>query len=88
LAFGYWLLAVGFWLVTDIKKPKAESEQRAANSRQRAANSEQPKANKETIFFTTKTNNMSLLRQLFGPSKKEIWRQLSEKINATFVDGG
>lgn len=31
---------------------------------------------------------MSLLRQLFGPSKKEIWHQLSEKINATFVDGG
>lgn len=31
---------------------------------------------------------MNLLRELFGPSKKEIWRQLSKKINATFVDGG
>ena len=31
---------------------------------------------------------MSLLRRLFGPSKKEIWRQLSEGMNARFVEGG
>ena len=31
---------------------------------------------------------MSVLRTVFGPSQGEIWRQLSEKIGATFVDGG
>jgi hypothetical protein len=31
---------------------------------------------------------MNVLRQLFGPSKEEIWRQLSQEINADFVDGG
>ena len=31
---------------------------------------------------------MGLLRRMFGPSKKEIWRQLSEEMQATFVDGG
>lgn len=31
---------------------------------------------------------MSLLRRMFGPSKKEIWRQLSEETGARFVDGG
>ena len=30
----------------------------------------------------------SVLRRMFGPSKKEIWRQLSEQMHATFVDGG
>ena len=30
---------------------------------------------------------MSILRELFGPSKKEIWRQLSEKIGATYAEG-
>ena len=25
---------------------------------------------------------------MFGPSQKEIWRQLSEEIHATYVDGG
>ena len=29
-----------------------------------------------------------LLRRMFGPSKKEIWRQLSDEMRATFVDGG
>lgn len=28
------------------------------------------------------------LRKLFGPSKKEVWRQLSEEIGAKYVDGG
>ncbi len=28
------------------------------------------------------------LRKLFGPSKKDVWRQLSEEIGAKFVDGG
>jgi len=28
------------------------------------------------------------LRELFGPSKEEIWRQLSAEIGARFVDGG
>jgi hypothetical protein len=27
-------------------------------------------------------------RGLFGPSKKEVWRQLSEEIGAKFVEGG
>lgn len=31
---------------------------------------------------------MSLLRALFGPSKEEIWRQLSTEIGARFNDGG
>ena len=31
---------------------------------------------------------MGLLRQLFGPSKDEIWRQLSAEIGADYVDGG
>ena len=31
---------------------------------------------------------MGYLRRLFGPSKNEIWRQLSEDIGAQFVDGG
>ena len=31
---------------------------------------------------------MGLLRRMFGPSKKEIWRQLSEETQATFVEGG
>ena len=30
---------------------------------------------------------MTRLRALFGPSTKTIWRQLSEDIDATFVDG-
>ena len=30
---------------------------------------------------------MSVLRRMFGPSKKEIWRQLSEAINGRFVEG-
>jgi len=25
---------------------------------------------------------------IFGPSKKEIWKQLSEEINATYIEGG
>jgi hypothetical protein len=28
------------------------------------------------------------LRQLFGPSKEEIWRQLSSEIGAHFIEGG
>ena len=28
------------------------------------------------------------LRQLFGPSKEEIWRQLSTEIGAQYIDGG
>jgi hypothetical protein len=31
---------------------------------------------------------MAMLRRMFGPSQKEIWRQLSEEIHAKFVDGG
>jgi hypothetical protein len=31
---------------------------------------------------------MSILRQIFGPSKAEIWRQLSDRIGGDFVDGG
>jgi hypothetical protein len=29
-----------------------------------------------------------MLRNCFGPSKKEIWRQLSEQIGARYVEGG
>jgi hypothetical protein len=28
------------------------------------------------------------LRKMFGPSKEEIWRQLSDEIGGTYVDGG
>lgn len=31
---------------------------------------------------------MSLLRELFGPSKKEIWKMLSDEIGSEFVEGG
>ena len=31
---------------------------------------------------------MGALRKLFGPSRKEIWRQLSAEIDARYVDGG
>ena len=31
---------------------------------------------------------MTFLREHFGPSKEEIWRQLSEKIGARFIEGG
>jgi hypothetical protein len=31
---------------------------------------------------------MGLLRDLFGPSKDEIWSQLAREINAQFVEGG
>ena len=31
---------------------------------------------------------MGVVRRMFGPSQKEIWRQLSEDIHATYVDGG
>ena len=31
---------------------------------------------------------MGMLRQLFGPSKDEIWRQLAHEIKANYVDGG
>jgi hypothetical protein len=31
---------------------------------------------------------MSVLRRMFGPSKKEIWRQLSADIGARYVEGG
>ena len=34
------------------------------------------------------TEGVSVLRRWFGPSKKEIWRQLSEEINARFIEGG
>jgi len=31
---------------------------------------------------------MGMLKDLFGPSKDEIWRQLSQEINADFIEGG
>jgi len=31
---------------------------------------------------------MAFLREIFGPSKEEIWRQLAEQIQADFVNGG
>ena len=31
---------------------------------------------------------MTMLRTLFGPSKEEIWRQLSAEIDGRYVDGG
>ncbi len=31
---------------------------------------------------------MGFLRQLFGPSREEIWRQLSSEIGAEYVKGG
>jgi len=31
---------------------------------------------------------MSLLRKIFGPSKDEIWKQLSQEIGGEFVEGG
>ncbi len=31
---------------------------------------------------------MGILREIFGPSKKEIWKSLSEQIGSQFIDGG
>ncbi|HKQ76238.1 MAG TPA: DUF3137 domain-containing protein [Blastocatellia bacterium] len=31
---------------------------------------------------------MGMLKDLFGPSKDEIWRQLSQEISADFIEGG
>lgn len=31
---------------------------------------------------------MRILRELFGPSKKEIWKALCEQTGSTFIDGG
>lgn len=31
---------------------------------------------------------MGVMRQLFGPSKNEMWQQLSQEIEAQFIDGG
>lgn len=31
---------------------------------------------------------MSTLREMFGPSKKEIWQELSSQIGSEFVEGG
>jgi len=31
---------------------------------------------------------MSFFRGIFGPSREEVWRQLSQEIGADFVDGG
>jgi hypothetical protein len=31
---------------------------------------------------------MGFLRQVFGPSKKEMWKSLSEQIGAEYIDGG
>lgn len=31
---------------------------------------------------------MGLLREIFGPSKEEVWTRLSDEIEADFVDGG
>ena len=31
---------------------------------------------------------MSILKEIFGPSKEEIWRQFSEEIDADFIDNG
>lgn len=31
---------------------------------------------------------MSFLRQIFGPSKEEVWQQLCNEIGAEFVNGG
>jgi hypothetical protein len=33
-------------------------------------------------------NAMSILRQIFGPSKEEIWQRLAEEIGADYTDGG
>jgi hypothetical protein len=37
---------------------------------------------------TGEISGMGLLRQIFGPSKDEIWADLSRQIGAEFVDGG
>jgi hypothetical protein len=34
------------------------------------------------------TGTMSVLRKVFGPSKKEVWKQLSSELGADFREGG
>ncbi len=31
---------------------------------------------------------MGLLRELFGPSKEEVWRELCARTGASYVSGG
>ena len=31
---------------------------------------------------------MGLLKEIFGPSKEEVWKNLSDEIEADFIDGG
>jgi hypothetical protein len=31
---------------------------------------------------------MGMLREIFGPNKDEVWRQLSKEISADFIEGG
>jgi hypothetical protein len=31
---------------------------------------------------------MGIMREIFGPSKKEIWQELSQQIGSEYVDGG
>src|SRR5262245_32432276 len=31
---------------------------------------------------------MSIVRDIFGPSRKEVWQQLCSKIGANYVEGG
>jgi hypothetical protein len=38
--------------------------------------------------ITVREKSMGVLRRVFGPSRKEIWTQLSTEIGAQYEDGG
>ena len=44
--------------------------------------------NRVPLVFARQVIGMSFLRQLFGPSREEVWRQLCAEIDAEYVDGG
>ena len=35
-----------------------------------------------------RSEQMSALRKIFGPSRKEVWKQLSDQLGAQYVEGG
>lgn len=39
-------------------------------------------------ILESKLPSMSLMRELFGPSREEIWRQLADETKANYVEGG
>jgi len=42
----------------------------------------------DLLGILIRENDMGIFREMFGPSKKEIWNELSSNLNAEFEEGG